>query len=92
MQFDWDDNKAVANAAKHGISFEEATEVFYDPHVAVFPDEEHSYNEQRMKVIGASRKRLLVVVYVEKVEDLIRIISAWEADKEEKKIYYESWL
>jgi len=76
MEFEWDDNKAASNEAKHGVSFEEAKQVFYDAHAVILPDEEHSWNEQRMRIIGATRNRLLVVVYVEIVEDLIRIITA----------------
>lgn len=43
-----------------------------------------------MKIIGASKSRLLVVIYVEVVEDTVRIITAWEAGKKEKRLYYEN--
>ena len=90
MEFEWDDNKAAANEAKHGVSFDEAKQVFYDAHAVIIPDEEHSWSEQRMKIIGATQNRLLVVVYVEVVEDLIHIITAFEAGKREKRLYYEN--
>ncbi len=90
MEFEWDDNKAASNEAKHGVSFEEAKQVFCDVHAVILSDDEHSWNEQRMKIIGATSNRLLVVVYVEIVEDLIHIITAFEAGKREKRLYYEN--
>ena len=89
MEFVWDDNKAAENEAKHGVNFEEAKEAFFDPYAVHVPDEEHSWDEQRLKIVGASRNKLLVVAYVELVEDLIRIITAREAGKREKRLYYE---
>jgi hypothetical protein len=90
MEFEWDENKAADNEVNHGVSFEEAKQAFYDPYATILPDAEHSWDEQRMRVIGASGRRLLVVVYVEVVEDLIHIITAREAGKREKRLYYEN--
>lgn len=89
MQFDWHDNKAEANKAKHGVGFEEAKEVFYDSNATILPDDEHSLEEQRMKIYGATSKRLLTVIYVEIIDDYIWIISAREMTKREKRLYYE---
>lgn len=87
MEFEWDNNKAAANEAKHGVSFEEAKQVFYDPMSIIFPDRSHSSYEERFKIIGFSSKRLLLVVFVEREGDLIRIISARRATGMEKKRY-----
>ncbi|HMV48029.1 MAG TPA: BrnT family toxin [Blastocatellia bacterium] len=92
MRFEWAPEKAITNQDKHGVDFEEAKEAFCDPYAAIIPDEAHSWDEERMKIIGASSSRLLLVVYVEKVEDSFRIISAREANKNEKRIYQEVWL
>ncbi len=43
MKFEWDDQKAIENLAKHGVSFGEATEVFYDPNAVEIEDAEHSF-------------------------------------------------
>jgi uncharacterized DUF497 family protein len=43
MIFEWDDQKALANLAKHGVSFGEATEVFYDPNAVEQYDVEHLF-------------------------------------------------
>ena len=48
MRFEWDDQKAVENFAKHGVTFGEATEVFYDPKAVEMEDAEHSFNESRL--------------------------------------------
>ncbi|MBX6420047.1 MAG: BrnT family toxin, partial [Nevskia sp.] len=42
MQFEWDDGKAQANLAKHGVSFDEAQSCFYDPQQIAFYDPDHS--------------------------------------------------
>ncbi len=90
MKFDWHDKKAETNEVKHGVSFEEAREVFYDPDAKTLPDDEHSWEEQRMRIYGSTRKRLLTVIYVEIIEDYIWIISAREMTKREKRLYYEN--
>ena len=87
MRFEWDDQKAVENLAKHGVSFGESTEVFYDPNALEAYDAWHSVEEARFVIIGLSSRRLLYVVYAERAADLIRIISARKADRVEQEIY-----
>ena len=87
MRFEWDDRKAVENLSKHGVSFGEATEVFYDPDAIEDYDLKHSDNEARFTIIGLSSRRLLYVVYAERAIDLVRIISARKADRAEQEIY-----
>ncbi|MFZ5881524.1 MAG: BrnT family toxin [Chloroflexota bacterium] len=90
MKFQWDPNKAVANLRKHGIRFEEALTVFQDPLAFIFDDEEHSRDEHREIIIGFSAfSRLLLVCFVERHEDIIRIISARRATPKEKQDYEE---
>lgn len=76
MQFEWDPRKAKRNLKKHGISFEEAVTVFYDPLSATFDDPDHSGEESRFITIGfSSHGRLIVVAHAERKE-ASRIISA----------------
>ena len=92
MEFDWDEEKAKANATKHKVTFLEATTVFENDLAIVFPDEEHSIDEDRHIIIGHSLKnRLLTVSFVER-EDRIRIISARFATAWERKDYEENGL
>jgi uncharacterized DUF497 family protein len=87
VKFEWDDQKAVENLAKHGVSFGEATEVFYDPNAFEDYDLEHSVDESRFVIIGLSSRRLLYVVYAERAADLVRIISARKAGRVYREIY-----
>jgi uncharacterized DUF497 family protein len=89
VRFEWDDEKAVANIEKHGVSFGEATEVFYDPNALEGEDAEHSFDEARFFIIGYSINRILYVVFVERRGDLIRIISARPPTPTERKLYEE---
>lgn len=89
MEFEWDKRKAVANAKKHGISFQEATTVFGDPLAITFPNPDHSENEHRYLTFGLSQSdRLLVVAHTGRGKN-VRIISARLMTKYERKIYEE---
>ena len=87
MKFEWDDEKAQANLEKHGVTFGEATEVFYDPNALEDYDTGHSSDEVRFFIIGLSSRRLLYVVYAERRADIVRIISARKAVKREQEDY-----
>jgi hypothetical protein len=87
VKFEWDDEKAQDNLEKHGVSFGEATEVFYDPNALEDYDSAHSTEEARFFIIGLSSRRLLYVIYAERVGDVVRIISARKADKAERHLY-----
>ena len=89
LQFEWNDKKAISNKRKHGISFEEATTAFGDELSITIDDPLHSEDEDRLILIGQSKTlKILVVIHIEKRED-IRIISARKATKKEQKIYEE---
>jgi uncharacterized DUF497 family protein len=89
-KFEWDAGKANLNIRKHGVSFEEATTVFRDPLSATALDPDHSIRESRFVTVGMSAAgRLLTVFHAERGES-IRIISARNATKQERKIYEES--
>ena len=89
MEFEWDPEKAAANAKKHGVEFAEAMTVFSDPLEVTISDPDHSEGEQRFVSIGVSTsQRLVVVVYTERA-GRTRIINAREAISQERK-HYES--
>ena len=85
-RFEWDDEKARLNYAKHKIRFETATAVFDDENRIEWYDAAHSEDEDRYNTIGMVRN-ILFVVYTER-RDKIRIISARLATAEERRIYY----
>jgi uncharacterized protein len=67
MSFQWDPSKAVTNAEKHGVSFEEAVTVFGDILATTIDDPDHSIGEFRLLTTGISRsQRLLVVSHTER--------------------------
>ncbi len=84
-RFEWDDDKARINLAKHEISFEAACLVFDDPNVADEPDDDP--DEERFKAVGMSDGRLLAVIYTERFPRL-RIISARRASRDEQEKYF----
>ena len=85
--FEWHVDKAAANERKHGISFEEATEVFADYYASTFADPYHSIDEDRFIIFGRShRDRYLVVSFTER-DDRIRIISARPMTRRERRAY-----
>ena len=89
FSLEWDPEKAARNLVSHRISFPEAQTAFVDPLAVDVPDPNHSFAEERFVLIGHSyRQRLLVVVYTEVVET-IRIISAREATRRERRMYEE---
>ena len=88
MNFEWDENKNRANIKKHGVDFHDACYVFADRFALNMPDDEHSDNEERWLLLGASPNgKILLVVHTERIGDIIRIISARCATKNEQNIY-----
>jgi uncharacterized DUF497 family protein len=91
MKFAWDPQKASSNFRKHGISFDEAVTVFKDPLAYIFDDMEHSEQEHREIIIGMSAvRRMLLVCFVERQEDIVRLISARPATRIEINDYEEN--
>jgi uncharacterized protein len=87
MEFEWDPRKARINLRKHGVSFTEAGTIFGDDLAITVSDPDHSDNEDRYITIGWSdRRRLLIVSHTDR-GDRIRIISARELTKTERKEY-----
>jgi len=90
MVYEWSARKALTNARKHGISFEEAATVFLDPNAWTFADPDHSEDESREITIGHTRNQKLIFVSHCDREGRTRIISARIATKRERKIYEKS--
>ena len=90
LKFEWAPRKAVTNLSKHGVSFQEALTVFADPLAVIFDDEDHSIKEQREIIIGHSAKERLLVVCFTAQGESVRIFSAREATRRERKEYEEN--
>ncbi len=90
LRFEWNAAKAAANLRKHGVSFQEAITVFDDIHAFIQTDELHSDEEERQVILGYSERfRLLVVSFVARQPDRIRLISARIATRRERMLYEE---
>jgi uncharacterized protein len=86
--FEWDQNKAISNVKKHGISFERASGIFKDPRAISIFDEVHSKEEERWITIGIDTNGILLLIihtFTEKDNEnfIIRIISARKATRKE---------
>ena len=89
MRLEWDPRKAAANRRAHGVSFAEAVTVLNDDHALTRQDPDVQ-GEERFVTLGLSDiAQLLVVVYVYREPDVIRLISAWKANKRQRELYEE---
>jgi uncharacterized DUF497 family protein len=89
IRFEWDRNKSESNLRKHGIAFENACEVFFDPFLRIM-DPEIRNDQIREVVVGMTMNwRLLYVIYTMLKDDIFRIISARPVTKHERKQYEE---
>lgn len=86
MQFEWDEAKNEANIRKHGIDFEDVKDMFNHPMLTLV-DQREDYGETRYLGVGWIKRVIGVVVYVERHEDVFRIISARKATKNEVRRY-----
>ncbi len=91
MKYEWDEKKNKINQQRHGVSFEEAKEVFEDPLQISKLDYRFSYFEERWITIGSTSKHKILVVanlfFTDDGEEIIRIISARKANKQERECY-----
>ena len=87
MKVSWDEAKNVANQRRHGVSFEEASELFTSgvDYLEIF-DADHSVEEDRFIAIGPIRRGLILIVWTERDEETIRLISARWATKREQDL------
>jgi len=89
QRFVWDSEKASSNVSKHGVDFELACEVFFDPFIHL--EEASVGGERRDAAIGLTENwSLLFVVHMLRESDTIRIISARLATAQERRSYEDS--
>lgn len=81
---DWSERKSLSNLKKHGVSFAEASTVFFDEAAKLIYDPDHSIDEDRFILIGISASnQIFLVVHTYKDDDSIRLISARLATRNE---------
>jgi len=89
MRVVWDPLKAQSNRFKHGLEFEDAATVFYDPLAVTGADPDHSLGELRWITFGVSASGQLLTVSHTEEDAIIRIISARQATRAERHLYEE---
>jgi len=87
VNFEWDEEKRQNNVSKHGLDFADAWEVFEGPMLTGL-DQREDYGEERWIGIGLLRGLVVVIVFAERGEDTIRVISLRKGLKHER-IKYE---
>ena len=89
--FDWDDGNSRKND-RHGVSMAEAEQVFFNAPVLVLPDPAHSEAEPRYHALGKTidGRRLHVTFTLRSGGKLIRVISARDMSKKERKIHEQA--
>ena len=88
--FDWDEGNLLKNWEKHGVTHLEAEQVFFNEPLIVRDDGKHSLDEQRWYGLGSTdSKRQLMVVFTIRGNKL-RIISARDMSRKERKVYEEA--
>lgn len=90
VEIDWDPHKAEANLRDHGVAFSEAVTVLEDG-FALTREDPDALDEQRFVTLGLSGLgNLLVVVYTYREPEVVRIVSAWKANKRQRLQYEKS--
>nr|WP_043923269.1 BrnT family toxin [Leadbettera azotonutricia] len=87
MEFEWDEEKNMANIQKHGVAFEDAIYVFLDPLYCEIFDWEHSSEFEERWIAYGLVNRVLMVSFIEQ-NDITRVISARRATRSEEEAYY----
>lgn len=87
MQFEWDENKNLKNMEKHKVNFEEAETIFNDPN-AIELEASHNGEYRIIRIGKTATKIILFVVYTLRGL-VIRLISARQANKDERNLYME---
>jgi uncharacterized protein len=88
MEFEWDEDKRLANIKNHGIDFVDVSEVF-DGDIFTVEDDRYSYGEQRFVTFGLLKDTVVAVVNTDR-GGLIRIISVRKATKNEYRTYFQA--
>ncbi|MGA7342337.1 MAG: BrnT family toxin [Terracidiphilus sp.] len=87
LEFEWDEAKARSNLEKHGVSFFTAVATFRNERLEAIDDREN-YDEVRWIALGRAGTEVYRVIYTWRAENLVRIISAQRASKDEEEAYY----
>lgn len=87
LEFEWDKGN-MGKSKKHNVDDKEAEEAFFDENKVTFPDSVHSTeNEERLRIIGKTKKGRLLFIVFTKRDKKIRVISARDINRKEVPLY-----
>lgn len=86
-EFDWNKGNIDKNLVKHKVDFREAEEIFFNKPVKFYPDTKHSQKEERFIALGVTSKSRKLTIIFTKRKNKIRIISARDQNKRERRQY-----
>ena len=89
LEFEWDEAKARSNLEKHSVSFFTAVATFRNERLETIDDREE-YGEVRWIALGRAGTEVYRVIYTWRAEDIVRIISAQRASKDEEETYHRA--
>ena len=88
MRYEWDEKKRRTNLGKHKIDFSDVPEVFKNQTITIL-DDRFDYKKERFVTFGLLQSRVVSVVHTEN-DEVIRMISARKATKNEQKLYFKN--
>jgi uncharacterized protein len=88
-RFDWDSANREKNKSKHNVEWLECEEVFFNQPLYIHFDTSHSSKEERYYALGKTNNHRLLFIVFTRRKSMIRIISARDMHKKERKIYHE---
>ncbi|MCG2691707.1 BrnT family toxin [Microgenomates group bacterium] len=89
-EFVWDKGNIDKNLVKHKVDFREAEEIFFNKPVKFYPDKRHSQKEERFIALGITNKSRRLSIILTRRKNKIRIISARDQNKRERRLYGQS--
>jgi len=87
VEFIWDEGNKDKNWIKHKVSNRECEEIFFDEKKKIYKDKLHSINEERFILLGRTKKKRLLYAVFTIRNRKIRIISARDINKKERRFY-----
>jgi uncharacterized DUF497 family protein len=87
VEFVWDKGNRDKNWIKHKVADRECEEVFFDENKKTFKDRLHLRGEERFRIVGRTKKRRLLFVVFTMRKGKVRIISARDINRKERRLY-----
>ena len=88
--FQWDEGNIDKNLLKHQVHNWECEQIFFNEPLIILDDPKHSLSEKRWAALGQTDAGRLLTIIFTKRDKLLRVISARDMNRKEKKFYEKS--